>query len=130
MQVKTAVIAAWIVLMTFTPGIAQDRTQRALASLAPYERSHQACIIRGLDALHKDKRLRTADRMKTSIFSRAVLDGTSLSAKGGAVRSNHRWYALNFNCDLTEDLMKARTFKYELGQEIPKDQWDDLGLWP
>lgn len=68
--------------------------------------------------------------MKTSIFSRAVLDGTSLSAKGGAVRSNHRWYALSFSCDLTEDLMKAQSFKYELGEEISKDKWDDLGLWP
>src|SRR5262249_58178027 len=41
----------------------------ALRKLEPEERSHQACIIKGLDILRPDARLRGADRLKTSILS-------------------------------------------------------------
>jgi hypothetical protein len=73
--------------------------------------------------------LRGADRMKTSIFSRAVLNGTILVAKGGAVRANGRWYALSFTCNLTPDFMRAISFTFRLGSEVPKQSWDEYGLW-
>ena len=101
----------------------------ALRKLEPEERSHQACIIKGLDAVRRDPRLRGADRMKTSIFSRAVLKGTLLTAKGGAVRANNRWYALSFTCTLTPDYMKATSFFFELGAEIPRQRWEQYDLW-
>lgn len=103
--------------------------EKMLAKLAPEERAHQACILRGFDVARNDGRLRGADRMKTSIFGRAVLAGTSLSANGGAVRVKGHWYAMRFSCTLTADLLKATTFSYELGKEIPRPRWDDLGLW-
>jgi hypothetical protein len=102
---------------------------KMLAKLAPEERAHQACILRGFDIVRKDVQLRSADRMKTSIFGRAVLAGTTLSANGGAVRVKGHWYALSFSCTLTADLLKATTFSYHLGKEIPKPRWEDLGLW-
>lgn len=67
--------------------------------------------------------------MKTSIVMPAVLNGTTLTAKGGAVRSGQRWYVLSFTCQLTNDLMKATSFSFVLGREIPKDAWDQYGLW-
>ena len=30
---------------------------------------------------------------------------------------------------LTPDQMKATSFTYELGAEIPEAKWEDLGLW-
>lgn len=101
----------------------------ALLKLAPEERSHQVCTLKGLDAVKRDARLRGADRLKTSIFSPAVLQGTLLTAKGGAVRAKNRWYAITFTCQLAGDLMKATSFSFELGAEIPKGRWDQLGLW-
>lgn len=101
----------------------------ALRKLEPEERSHQACIIKGLETVHRDARLRDADRMKTSIFGRAVLNGTVLIAKGGAVRANKRWYALSFTCSLTPDFMRATSFAFQLGSEVPKQRWDEYGLW-
>ena len=67
--------------------------------------------------------------MKTSIFSRAVLNGTILVAKGGAVRANNQRYALSFTCNLTPDFMRATSFTFQLGAEIPKQRWDGYGLW-
>src|SRR5262245_40070560 len=100
-----------------------------LKKLAPEERSHQACAIRGLDVVRKDQRLRDADRMKSSIFSRAVLSGTTLVAQGGAVRSGNHWYMLSYKCQLTNDLMKATAFSFAVGADIPKKDWDRYGLW-
>ena len=101
----------------------------ALRKLEPEERSHQACIIKGLDAVRRDARLRHADRINTSIFSRAVLNGTTLTAKGGAVRASKRWYTLVFTCSLTPDYMRAISFTFQLGAEIPKQRWEEYGLW-
>ena len=84
---------------------------------------------RGLSVVRRQPQLRKADRMKTSIFSHAVLDGTKLTAPGGAVRSGGHWYALNFTCDLTGDWMKATSFSFKLGPEIPQTNWEQLGLW-
>ena len=103
--------------------------EQTLAKLEPEFRSHQVCILRGLDAVRRDPLLRKADRMKTSIFSQAVLEGTKLKAEGGAVRSGPRWYALSFSCDLTANLMKATSFSFTRGAEIPERDWDRLGLW-
>ena len=79
--------------------------------------------------MKRDPLLRGADRMKTSIFKPAVLKGTKLTAPGGAVRSKGHWYALSFSCDLTSDWMKATSFSFALGAEIPERNWEDLGLW-
>ena len=38
-------------------------------------------------------------------------------------------YGLQFKCDVTADQMKALTFTYEIGKEIPEAKWEDLGLW-
>ena len=103
--------------------------EQALLKLSPEERSHQVCILKGLETGKRDKRLRGADRLKTSILSPATLQGELLTAKGGAVRIKDRWFAISFTCQLASDLMKAKSFTFDLGAEIPKSRWDQLGLW-
>jgi hypothetical protein len=102
---------------------------QALLKLGPEERAHQACVIKGIEELRRGKRLPGADRLQTGILSPAVLDGTTVLAKGGAVRAKDHWYALKFTCAVTPDLSKAISFTYELGAEIPETEWDELGLW-
>jgi hypothetical protein len=102
---------------------------RALMKLGPEERAHQACVIKGIETVRKDKRLRQADRMKTGSIHPAQFTGSLVTATGGAVRMQHRWYALKFTCAVTEDQMKATSFTFELGDEIPKEKWEDYGLW-
>jgi hypothetical protein len=103
--------------------------EQAMLKLSPEERAHQACVIKGIDELRRAKRLPGADRVKTGILSPAVFDGTTVSAKGGAVRAKDHWYALKFTCAVTPDQMKATSFTYEIGAEIPEAKWDELGLW-
>lgn len=127
MQGKIALVIG--LLLGVPLASAAGSIEHMLAKLGPEERSHQACILRGLDAVRADARLRAADRMKASIFSPAVLQGALLTAKGGAVRDGARWYALSFSCQLTGDLMKATSFSFTVGNEVPKASWDRLGLW-
>lgn len=80
--------------------------------------------------IRKHSKLRHADRMQTSILSPATFDGTHVVGKGAAVRADHHWYRMTFDCKVTEDQMKATAFSYEVGNEIPPEEWDDIGLWP
>jgi hypothetical protein len=105
-----------------------------LQMLDPEERAHQVCVIKGVDLMRKDAKLRNVDRkkvdrIKTSITGRATFTGTQVATTGGAVRAKDHWYALKFKCDVTPDQMKAINFTYEVGAEIPEAKWDQLGLW-
>jgi hypothetical protein len=111
-----------------TPAFAASMDQ-TLMQLEPEERAHQACILRGIDTLKRAKKLKKIDRLKTSILSRATFDGSNVVAKGAAVRADGRWYRLTFSCAVGENQMKATSFVYELGAEIPEDRYEDLGLW-
>lgn len=124
-----ASLAAVITLLLLSSPAAAGALDQALLKLAPEERSRQICINRGLETVRRDARLRGADRMKSSITSPPVLEGTKLTAKGGAVRANHRWYTLSFMCQLTNDTKQVTSFTFELGREIPKDKWESYGLW-
>jgi hypothetical protein len=103
--------------------------EESLLKLLPEEQARQACIVKGIDQIRRDKRLRKADRLKTSILNPAELDGTIVTANGAAVHAKDRWYALKFTCAVSKDLLKATSFAYEIGQEIPREKWEDLGRW-
>lgn len=103
--------------------------ERSLMKLEPEERAHQVCVVRGLDAVRRDKRLTKADRLMPDIFKRSKFEGSSVSAKGAAVRAGGHWYALSFNCTVSQDQLKAVEFTFELGKEIPPDTWEEVGLW-
>jgi hypothetical protein len=103
---------------------------KALMKLDPEERAHQACIIKGLDKIVADKTLPGADRMKTGVLGTAkFIAGTRVTTVGGAVRAKHKWYRLSFDCTVTADQMKATAFTYKIGAEIPKETWEEIGLW-
>ncbi len=80
--------------------------------------------------MRADKTLPHADRMKTGVLGHATYTGTRVTSSGGAVRADHRWYRLTFDCTVTADQMKVTAFTYKLGPEIPQAKWDDIGLWP
>ena len=106
-----------------------SRNERALMKLSPEERAQQACVARGIDTIRRDKRLKGVDRVMPDTFERAQFDGSAVSAKGAAVRAGKGWYALSFDCTLASDQLKVTAFTYQLGDEIPQERWEDIGLW-
>jgi hypothetical protein len=116
-------------LLLAPPALEAGNIKDQLMKLDPEERAHQACIIKGVDTIRHDKKLPGTDRVKTSIGGRATYTGTQVTSKWGAVRAKSHWYHLTFKCDVTADQLKAVTFTYEIGKEIPESKWEDLGLW-
>jgi hypothetical protein len=117
-------------LLSFVQAAAANSMDRVLAKLEPQERADQVCMILGVDKVRKDKALPRADRMTSEVLGHATFTGTRVTTTGGAVRANHKWYRLTFDCTVTADQMKATAFTYEIGPEIPREKWDDIGLWP
>lgn len=118
---------SWVV--SGTTAFADASMDRVLRKLDPEERAHQVCSIRGLDTIRRGTHLKGIDRVKTSGRSRAVFKNNIVTANGGAVRANHRWYALKYKCAVTADQMKATSFDFQLGAEIPEEEWENYGLW-
>ncbi len=117
------------VLLLGPVAVAAGSIDQQLAKLDPEERAQQVCVMKGIDTIRREGKLPKADRLKTSITTRAAFNGTQVAVKGGAVRAKSHWYSVKFKCDVTPDQMKALSFTYELGAEIPEAKWDDLGLW-
>lgn len=118
-----------LALMAWATSASAASMEQTLMKLEPEERAHQVCILRGMDTLKRAKKLKKIDRLKTSILSRATFDGSTVVAKGAAVRADGHWYQLKFTCAVGEQQMKATSFTYDLGAEIPEDRYEDLGLW-
>ena len=91
---------------------------------------HDETLPPSLNAFARDKTLRPkADRVVINASGEPKIDPTLVTGSGGAVRSGNRWFTFTFKCSLTANGMKTAGFSYELGREIPKTQWEKLGLW-
>lgn len=127
MQYRIVVACAVLAQASAAVGASLDKS---LMKLDPVERAHQACVIKGLDAVRRgDKRLSKADRIMPDTFKRAHLAGNIVTASGAAVHANSRWYSLAFECTVSDDQMKAVAFTFKVGNEIPSDRWEAVGLW-
>ncbi len=125
---RTLCCAAALICWTQTAGA--NSMDRVLRKLDPEERAHQVCTVLGVDKVRKDKALPHADRIQSGALDSAKFTGTRVTTIGGAVRADHRWYRLSFDCTVTADQMKATAFTYKIGPEIPRNKWEDIGLWP
>jgi hypothetical protein len=126
---STALILSVVVCVGSGVAASAGSLEKSLMKLNPEERAHQACVVKGLEAVRRDKRLSRADRLMPDTFKRATFADNVVSAKGAAVRADEHWYALSFQCTVSDDQLKALAFSYELGKEIPPDTWEDVGLW-
>lgn len=103
--------------------------EKALLKLGPEDRAFQVCAAKGLEVIRKDKVLKQVDRLVPDTLKRARFADSVVSAKGAAVRAKSHWYALTFECTVSDDQLKAVAFTYTLGDEIPPEKWEDVGLW-
>lgn len=106
-----------------------SKFEQSLMKLSPEERAQQACVAKGLDTIRRDKRLKRVDRLVPDTFKRSQFEGDIVHAKGAAVRAGKSWYALSFDCTLADNHLKVTEFTYKLGDEIPPETWEDIGLW-
>ncbi|RTL59721.1 MAG: DUF930 domain-containing protein [Hyphomicrobiales bacterium] len=123
-------VSAAVALTAVPAASAQKAAADWTSKLEPRTRAMQVCSLAGLTAFGKDKKLKPRpDRVVVNAGTTPNIDAKSVSGSTGGVRSGQKWYAFSFKCTLNEAGTKATAFTYELGKEIPKAQWDKLGLW-
>lgn len=117
-------------IATIAPAAAAQKGADWTAKLEPRTRALQVCSLAGLGAFARDKALRPKpDRVVMNAAGEPKIDAAMVTGAGAAVRSGSRWYTFAFTCKLDETGTKASSFTYNLGKEIPKAQWEKLGLW-
>jgi len=111
------------------PAFAQDqRFLDSLRRLEPQTRLEQVCDYAVMSRIDRDTG-KEADRAKSDVTSRPSHAGDTITATGGAFRSNGRWYGLSYVCQGTPDHLHVTSLHYKIGGTIPESKWASLGLW-
>jgi hypothetical protein len=108
---------------------AEKRFETMLQRIDPSERLEQVCEYAALTRIGRDKNAYHPDRVVIQAISPPKVSGDKMSGSGAALRSKGKWYQFGFTCQAAPDRLKVLSFSYDVGHEIPEEQWDKLGLW-
>ena len=103
-------------------------TVALLPRLAPDERVEQLCGLEAMGQIHDWQRDFEPDRVTAYALAGTKLSDRVLTAEGAAFRSRRRWYGLRFACTVSPDLKRVTAFAFHVGELIPQERWDALGL--
>jgi hypothetical protein len=107
---------------------ASEKFRKALDRLDPQTRLEQVCDLEAMNRIKKDQKYKP-DRAQGAASAEPKTEGHKITAKGGAFRSKGDWYELSFVCEATPDHMKVLSFEYQTGKPIPKEKWEEYGLF-
>lgn len=103
-------------------------TVALLPRLAPDERVEQLCGLEAMGQIHDWQRDFEPDRVTAYAQAGTKLSGRVLTAEGAAFRSKRHWYGLRFACTVSADLKRVTAFAFHVGEPIPQERWEALGL--
>ncbi len=113
--------------------LADPRSRQARAALGQMtqdERMVQLCDVEAMAQIAAWQRAYEPDRVVDQATAETRVDGARVIADGAAFRSRHAWYGLKFRCAMTADLTKVAAFEFLVGEAIPREDWESLGLPP
>ena len=108
---------------------ATSRSEQML-KLSPETRIEQRCDARAMGSVGREHKGFRPDELVAYAFADPVLRGVRISAPGGAIRSGGKWYRLSYTCETSADGMEIKSFAYQLGAEVPRNEWDAHFLVP
>lgn len=108
---------------------ATSRSEQML-KLSPETRIEQRCDARAMGSVGREHKGFRPDEFVAYAFADPVLRGARISAPGGAIRSGGKWYRLSYTCETSADGMEIKSFAYQLGAEVPRNEWDAHFLVP
>jgi hypothetical protein len=121
------IVAAAIPAAAFAAS--SKRLEQQLRGLDPQTRLEQICDIEAMRQIKRDSNPFRPDRAVLAATANPQTEGNTIHGKGGAFRSQGKWYAFSFKCEADSDHMKVLVFEYKLGEAIPEDQWAKANLW-
>ncbi|AHK44719.1 MULTISPECIES: DUF930 domain-containing protein [Ensifer] len=104
------------------------QARKGLAQLAPEERVVQLCNLEAMEQVHRWKADLDPDYLVAYALSGVKFSGETLKTNGGAFRSKRQWWRIAYSCSVTPDRTTVVGFDFKVGDAIPREQWQDLGL--
>jgi hypothetical protein len=112
------------------PSLALDpKLAASLKELDPTTRLIQVCDLESMDRIDRDSSKLHPDRVMVDALGPPRINEDTVSGDGAALRSRGKWFHFSFKCSATADHLKVKSFTYKLGAEIPRAQWEKLGLF-
>jgi hypothetical protein len=92
--------------------------RETLENLPDDKRLSQTCNIEAVGQVAGMGRGFAPDAVIAEAFSPAIISGARLVANGAIFRSKQQWFALAFDCTLSEDLTAVTAFSFRLGPDV------------
>jgi hypothetical protein len=111
--------------------LADPRSRQARADLATFasdERMVQLCNLEAMDQIRRWRADYRPERVVPYATAEEKITGTTIAANGAAFRSRRNWYGLKFRCQLAGDGESVVGFEFLVGDLVPREKWDELGL--
>lgn len=129
-RLALALLAAGVAAPVWAASTQADKRFEALLQrIDPSERLEQVCEYAALTKIGRDRNPFHPDRVVIEAISPPKVNGDKMSGSGAALRSKGKWYQFKFTCQAAPDRLKVESFSYQVGDEIPENRWERLGLW-
>lgn len=93
--------------------------------LAGSEQVVQLCNMEALEQLRLADANLVPDALVGYAFDDLSVSGHTLTAEGGAFRSQGRWFHLRYRCTVSPDVRAVAAFEYAIGDPVPESQWEE-----
>lgn len=133
MTTKTIPLAVLLIAAAplLSPAISHARSKKSvqrdpaeqMLKLAPSARVEQRCNARAMGDVGREHPGMRPDELVAYAFADPQIDGATVKAPGAAVRSRGTWYRLSYDCETADEGLTIRSFKYVLGEPVPKKDW-------
>jgi len=128
---KSLPVAAAILLFMAPPStsLARDSSiKEQLLKLDPKTRLEQACDTEAMIRIKQDGDYRP-DKVIAYTFRDPVYGADSIKAPGAVFRSKGEWYHLSYRCQTGPQNIDVRTFAYQIGGKVLRENWDKYFLY-
>ncbi|MFG1345898.1 DUF930 domain-containing protein [Xanthobacter autotrophicus DSM 431] len=93
-------------------------------------RIEQRCNARAMGEVSRQHADMRPEEVVAYAFGDPKPGPASVTAPGAAVRSRGHWYRLSYHCRTSPDGMDVVDFGFELGSEVPRQDWAAHSLVP
>ncbi|MDC9834102.1 DUF930 domain-containing protein [Rhizobium binxianense] len=105
-----------------------QRAREALRGLADGERNLQLCDLEALEQVRRARPDMHPDALAPYAMAAEKVNGNSVEVRGGAFRSQRKWYNIQFKCGLDAGSGKVASFAFLVGAAIPQREWQQHNL--
>ncbi|MBB4291250.1 hypothetical protein GGE16_003309 [Rhizobium leguminosarum] len=104
------------------------RAREALRGPAGSERNLQLCDLEALEQVRRAQPGMRPDTLAPYAMAAEKVNGNSVEVRGGAFRSQRKWYNIQFKCGLDASSGKVASFAFLVGAAIPQREWQQHNL--